>query len=53
MAVTCILTALAVFSFVGMSTRLRKEDEMLQKEFGGQWEAWRKEVRWKLLPGVY
>jgi protein-S-isoprenylcysteine O-methyltransferase Ste14 len=53
MALTCILAVLAVLSVTGMGQRMRKEDEMLQKEFGGQWEAWRKDVPWRLLPGVY
>ena len=36
-----------------MISRVRKEDEMLRREFGREWEEWAGEVRWKLIPWVY
>jgi protein-S-isoprenylcysteine O-methyltransferase Ste14 len=33
--------------------RMRKEDDMLKKEFGKDWDAWRKAVPCKIFPGVY
>ncbi|KAL0567331.1 hypothetical protein V5O48_014665 [Marasmius crinis-equi] len=33
--------------------RSQDEDEMLKRKFGKEWEAWRKVVRWRVIPGVY
>jgi protein-S-isoprenylcysteine O-methyltransferase Ste14 len=33
--------------------RMRNEDDMLKKEFGKDWKAWRKAVPCKIFPGVY
>lgn len=33
--------------------RMRKEDDMLKKEFGKEWEEWRNTVPCKIFPGVY
>jgi len=51
---------LVVFWFVKVWYALRStlrritiEDAELHKFFGGTWETYAREVRWKLLPGVY
>lgn len=36
-----------------ISPRLKKEDAMLKKQFGLQWDAWTADVPYKLIPGVY
>ncbi|EEB96021.1 hypothetical protein MPER_04914 [Moniliophthora perniciosa FA553] len=33
--------------------RVKDEDEMMKKQFGEEWEAWSRRVRYKLIPGVY
>ncbi|KAF8816520.1 hypothetical protein BYT27DRAFT_6397575 [Phlegmacium glaucopus] len=33
--------------------RLKKEDAMLKKQFGPQWDAWAADVPYTLIPGVY
>ncbi|KAI0356762.1 ICMT-domain-containing protein [Trametes cingulata] len=46
--------ALWLFCFlVGMVRRVPKEDGVLKKEFGEQWEEWAKRVRYALIPYVY
>ena len=42
-----------VLTIPGMVLRMKKEDDMLRKEFGSQWEEWRKNVPWRVIPGVY
>jgi protein-S-isoprenylcysteine O-methyltransferase Ste14 len=36
-----------------ISPRLKKEDAMLKKQFGSQWDAWAADVPYRLIPGVY
>ena len=36
-----------------ISPRLKKEDAMLKKRFGSQWDAWAADVPYRLIPGVY
>lgn len=38
---------------VALTSRTRKEDEMLKRQFGKQWEEWSKNVPYRLIPGVY
>ncbi|PCH37502.1 hypothetical protein WOLCODRAFT_167544 [Wolfiporia cocos MD-104 SS10] len=33
--------------------RMGKEDEVLKREFGPQWEQWARKTRHRLIPGVY
>ena len=33
--------------------RMEKENDMLRKHFGSEWEAWRKVMPCKIFPGVY
>ncbi|KAF9269488.1 hypothetical protein L218DRAFT_270827 [Marasmius fiardii PR-910] len=33
--------------------RIKSEEEILHNEFGDQWEKWREDVPYKLLPGLY
>ncbi|KAK7436529.1 hypothetical protein VKT23_019083 [Stygiomarasmius scandens] len=46
--INAIFLALVIFG-----PRARKEDEMMEREFGNDWRNWRKRVRWGLLWGVY
>ncbi|KAJ7495339.1 hypothetical protein FB451DRAFT_365091 [Mycena latifolia] len=38
---------------LGLSSRMRKEDQMLQEKFGKEWETWAGRVRYKVIPGVF
>ena len=45
-----------VYCLVGMGNLMRRvgeEDRVLRKEFGGQWEAWARRTRYRLVPFVY
>lgn len=42
--------AYVIFSMVA---RVKSEDEMLRKEFGGDWDKWARQVPYKLIPFVY
>jgi protein-S-isoprenylcysteine O-methyltransferase Ste14 len=33
--------------------RMNKENTMMKKEFGKEWEEWAKNVPYQLVPGVY
>lgn len=48
----CLLVVVAVFE-AGLVRRTEKEDRMLRKEFGGQWDEWARRTRYKMIPGVY
>jgi protein-S-isoprenylcysteine O-methyltransferase Ste14 len=41
--------ALVVF----LIRRIRHEERVLESEFGGEWEEYRRRTRWRLLPGIY
>ncbi|KAF9022797.1 hypothetical protein BDZ89DRAFT_1115344 [Hymenopellis radicata] len=34
-------------------SRMKKEDEMLREAFGEQWENWRRDVPYRMIPKVY
>ncbi|KAF8967267.1 hypothetical protein BDZ97DRAFT_1804166 [Flammula alnicola] len=34
-------------------SRMSKEDEALQKQFGAQWDDWAKKVPYSIIPGIY
>lgn len=36
-----------------LMARVPKEDEMMRKEFGKEWDDWAKRVPYKLIPGIY
>ncbi|KAJ7088041.1 hypothetical protein B0H15DRAFT_949853 [Mycena belliarum] len=40
-------------AYLGLGSRMRKEDRMLHEKFGAEWEAWAARVRYKIIPGVY
>ncbi|KAE9390940.1 hypothetical protein BT96DRAFT_925575 [Gymnopus androsaceus JB14] len=41
-------------SFVSLLlSRMGTEDKMMEKEFGLQWDAWAKNVPYKLVPGIF
>ncbi|KAH9843782.1 uncharacterized protein C8Q71DRAFT_825774 [Rhodofomes roseus] len=37
----------------GIIARTAVEDEVLRKEFGGQWDNWAQKTEYKLVPGVF
>ncbi|KAI0780936.1 hypothetical protein BD413DRAFT_464582 [Trametes elegans] len=48
----------AVVGYLGFITyvlcsRIRKEDEVLQREFGEEWNAWAKKTPYRLIPYIY
>ncbi|KAL4080999.1 hypothetical protein J3A83DRAFT_4367431 [Scleroderma citrinum] len=34
-------------------SRCMREDELLHKTFGEEWERWSRRVRWRLVPGIF
>ncbi|KAJ7766566.1 hypothetical protein DFH07DRAFT_915952 [Mycena maculata] len=40
-------------AFLGLGTRIRKEDQMLRKRFGREWEVWAERVPYKVFPGLF
>ncbi|KAG1800018.1 uncharacterized protein BJ212DRAFT_1468365 [Suillus subaureus] len=53
-----VLTVTSFFVFITLATwgsisRPAVEDEMLRRALGEEWENWAKEVRYRLIPGVY
>lgn len=44
---------LACSPVVSLPRRIRKEERMLQEEFGDEWESYARSVRWRMIPGVY
>jgi len=52
-----VLAAIYFFLFtLGVFTGIRRvplEDEMLHNALGEEWESWAKEVKYRLVPGVY
>ncbi|KAH7926688.1 hypothetical protein BV22DRAFT_1032563 [Leucogyrophana mollusca] len=46
----CVLVGVVTLTLM---RRTRKEDVMLKREFGQEWEEWAERVRYRLIPGVY
>jgi protein-S-isoprenylcysteine O-methyltransferase Ste14 len=42
-----------LIGFLVISPRLEREDAMLQKRFGLQWDEWAQKVPYRLIPGLY
>lgn len=40
-------------SIISLWRRCQFEDDMLKERFGEDWEKWRKDVPYKLFPGIY
>ncbi|TFK67933.1 ICMT-domain-containing protein [Pluteus cervinus] len=49
----CCLGVVAVVQQLILAPRMRKEDEMLRKEFGSEWEKWEQRVPYWLIPGIF
>ncbi|KAF9483414.1 hypothetical protein BDN70DRAFT_960801 [Pholiota conissans] len=45
--------AVLCLPFASMWRRMPREDELLRKEFGREWEEWAANVRWRIVPYVY
>ncbi|KAI3613648.1 hypothetical protein WG66_013681 [Moniliophthora roreri] len=43
----------AVGGITVLLMRMDDEDALMKEQFGSEWEAWSKVVRYKLIPGVY
>ncbi|KAJ7592782.1 hypothetical protein C8J56DRAFT_929479, partial [Mycena floridula] len=39
--------------FLALVPRMRKEDALLKKEFGKEWDDWAKAVPYRMFPGIY
>lgn len=53
-AVAAVVWVLLVLSFVAASVgRVEKEDQVLKKQFGKEWEEWAKKTPYRLVPYLY
>jgi len=53
---TLLSSFVVVFIILGamnMVKRAGKEDEMLKREFGKEWEDWARKTRFRLIPGIW
>ncbi|KAJ8482504.1 hypothetical protein ONZ45_g14930 [Pleurotus djamor] len=48
-----IVTVMCVCIYPWAYARMDKEDQMLRKKFGREWDMWREAVPYWLVPGVY
>ncbi|KAF9258157.1 hypothetical protein L218DRAFT_877753, partial [Marasmius fiardii PR-910] len=53
MAVGLWVFMTVVVANVCLAHRTPEEDRLMKKMFGEEWEAWRKTVRYRLIPGLY
>ncbi|THU94588.1 hypothetical protein K435DRAFT_779340 [Dendrothele bispora CBS 962.96] len=54
LALTLTVLVLAVFlARVVFVPRMKKEDEMMEREFGAEWRSWKGRARCRMVPGVY
>lgn len=42
-----------VYALWSMWVRVGSEDAELKKNFGKEWETYRMNVRWAIIPGIY
>ncbi|OBT63694.1 hypothetical protein VE03_06156 [Pseudogymnoascus sp. 23342-1-I1] len=47
-----VFLAVAVISAYGATIRVKKEEEILQKEFGREWEEWHARTK-RFIPGIF
>jgi protein-S-isoprenylcysteine O-methyltransferase Ste14 len=53
-AVTCAATVFCWgTTIVATISRVKKEDGMMHKQFGQEWERWAARVHFRIVPGVY
>ena len=52
-AVVLASFAYCMFSTGNLMRRVAKEDRVLRKEFGAEWEAWAGRTRYRLIPFIY
>ena len=52
-AIAAYVTVLMVWINVGLLQRTKREDVMLRREFGEEWDRWARKTRYRLFPGVY
>jgi protein-S-isoprenylcysteine O-methyltransferase Ste14 len=48
-----VMFLLLLISIPGMIDRARREDTMLRREFGQEWEKWAQKTPYRLIPGIY
>jgi protein-S-isoprenylcysteine O-methyltransferase Ste14 len=48
-----VLALTLLLARVAFVPRMKKEDEMMEREFGQEWRQWRTRVRWKMVPWIY
>ncbi|KZV96368.1 hypothetical protein EXIGLDRAFT_427375 [Exidia glandulosa HHB12029] len=51
--VQTIIVSVAMSYTAAVPVRIRKEEKMLQSEFGEAYDRYKREVRWAVVPGVY
>ncbi|KAF9230170.1 hypothetical protein BU15DRAFT_69424 [Melanogaster broomeanus] len=49
----CTWVSMVVAVCIGMMQRIRKGDDMLEKNFGEQWKEWARRVPYRTVPWVY
>ena len=50
---TIVWWLFTIISYAMTVDRCIREDEMLRKTFGEEWERWSRQVRWRLVPWIY
>ena len=53
MAFAGVWVAKCLFACHGMTTRMKKEDNILEATFRESWEDYAERVPWKLIPGIW
>lgn len=53
MVVAGVYTGLQLYTALGMLFRCSKEDALMRKQFGEQWDEWAGRVRYRLVPFIY
>jgi protein-S-isoprenylcysteine O-methyltransferase Ste14 len=50
---TCTRLTFAVISTAYLAVAIPFEERSLSRVFGGEYEAYKRQVRWRMLPGIY
>jgi protein-S-isoprenylcysteine O-methyltransferase Ste14 len=52
-AVMGLWAGVALAVITSLVLRVPMEDKMLRKRFGDEWEEWKREVSWKIVPWLF
>jgi protein-S-isoprenylcysteine O-methyltransferase Ste14 len=47
-----VLGVMAAIVILGLTVRIRDEEEMLRRQFGREWELWHEKTK-RFVPGVF